>query len=42
MLDWLDRLRERPVEYRRRLLFVSTTLITLLIVGVWLLTLGLA
>ncbi|HEX9609035.1 MAG TPA: hypothetical protein VGA06_02395 [Candidatus Paceibacterota bacterium] len=38
MLDFLDRLREKPEAYRMRIAVVAAAVITACIVGVWFLT----
>ncbi len=38
MLNYLEQLRKKPLHYRKRFLFLSTTVITLIIFLVWLST----
>ena len=42
MLNWLEQLREKPEPYRRKVLVVSTSVITFVIVLAWLFTQGIA
>jgi len=40
MLDYIENLRRKPLAYRKRVLFLATSVITGLIVLVWLSTLN--
>ncbi len=38
MFDYLENLRKKPIHYRKRVAFLTATIITAIIVGVWIST----